>query len=431
MSRYKVTETKQYDVVIVGAGLAGCTAARLYAKNGLRVALLEQKKQVDAYKKSCTHYIQASAVPTMKRLGLATLIEDAGGIRNSIDTWTQWGWVRHETDTRYPKHGYTLRREVLDPLLRKLTLETKGVDLFLGHSVKALQQNQDQITGVIAQYDKQNIQFDAQLVVAADGSSSTVAKLAEVPTKVVENSRFLYWAYYKNIPGLNSKKTAQMWLTEPDVAYHFPSDDGISLLAAIITKDKLAAFKQDRLKNFETFIAQMPEAPNFALGERISDLSGILNYANYEREPWMPGLALIGDSAVTGDPIWGIGCGWAFQSAEWLVDCTSDALLANDDLQQSLKQYKHEHGFIRKHNTIIADYSSGRPLNRLETLYFRAGVFNQPMARLIHNLASRHINPAELLYPTNLARALWVIFKNRKSPASKHNLSFQPTIIPK
>jgi glycerol-3-phosphate dehydrogenase len=30
-----------YDVVVVGAGLAGCTAARLFALEGLRVGLVE------------------------------------------------------------------------------------------------------------------------------------------------------------------------------------------------------------------------------------------------------------------------------------------------------------------------------------------------------------------------------------------------------
>ena len=82
-----------YDVVIVGAGIAGCTAARLYAQNGLRVALVERRSHIGDYKRMCTHFIQPSATPTIERLGLAALIEEAGGIRNSLDTWTRWGWI--------------------------------------------------------------------------------------------------------------------------------------------------------------------------------------------------------------------------------------------------------------------------------------------------------------------------------------------------
>ena len=53
-----------FDVAVVGASIAGCTAARLYAQRGARVALVEQRPDPDAYKTVCTHYIQSSATPT-------------------------------------------------------------------------------------------------------------------------------------------------------------------------------------------------------------------------------------------------------------------------------------------------------------------------------------------------------------------------------
>jgi hypothetical protein len=27
----------------------------------------------------------------------------------------------------------------------------------------------------------------------------------------------------------------------------------------------------------------------------------------------------VGDAAIAADPMWGVGCGWAFQSGEWLA----------------------------------------------------------------------------------------------------------------
>ena len=38
------------------------------------------------------------------------------------------------------------------------------------------------------------------------------------------------------------------------------------------------------------------------------------------RNPVAPGLALVGDAALATDPLFGVGCGWAFQTAEWLAD---------------------------------------------------------------------------------------------------------------
>ena len=85
---------KTYDVAVVGASIAGCTAATLLAREGASVALIERHSDPDAYKALCTHFIQPSAVPTMERLGLLPLIEDAGAVPNEIDMWTRWGCIR-------------------------------------------------------------------------------------------------------------------------------------------------------------------------------------------------------------------------------------------------------------------------------------------------------------------------------------------------
>ncbi len=88
----------EYDVAIVGASLAGCTAATLFAQRGATVALIERHSDPNAYKALCTHFIQPSVVPTIGRLGLTSSIEEAGGIRNGLEMWTRWGWIRPPGD---------------------------------------------------------------------------------------------------------------------------------------------------------------------------------------------------------------------------------------------------------------------------------------------------------------------------------------------
>src|ERR687887_400410 len=48
---------RDFDVVVVGASVGGCTAAKLYAERGARVALVERRPGMDAYKTVCTHFI--------------------------------------------------------------------------------------------------------------------------------------------------------------------------------------------------------------------------------------------------------------------------------------------------------------------------------------------------------------------------------------
>src|SRR5919201_2261762 len=137
----------QYDVAIVGASIAGCAAAIFFGRAGARVALIERDSDPAGYKKLCTHYIQASATPTLERLGLARAIEDAGGVRNDAEIFTRWGWIvaPSEQTIRRPAHGYNIRRSTLDPMLRKTAAQTVGVEFLRGLSARELRADQGRI----------------------------------------------------------------------------------------------------------------------------------------------------------------------------------------------------------------------------------------------------------------------------------------------
>jgi len=90
ISAAPASNVQESDVIVVGAGLAGCTAARLFAIEGLRVGLVESHRDVRTFKQLCTHFIQASAYPVLRRIGLDLLIERAGGVQNGLDLWTRY-----------------------------------------------------------------------------------------------------------------------------------------------------------------------------------------------------------------------------------------------------------------------------------------------------------------------------------------------------
>src|SRR5256885_11921144 len=125
--------TTRFDVVVVGASIAGCTAARLFALAGARVGLIERRPDPDAYRVVCTHQILSSAVPTIKRIGLAPLLEARGAVRTHLGAWSPFGgWMRFPTDG---PHGYGVTRWTLDPILRELAASTPGVEFLPGKTV--------------------------------------------------------------------------------------------------------------------------------------------------------------------------------------------------------------------------------------------------------------------------------------------------------
>ena len=136
-----------FDVVVVGASISGCTAARLFALNGARVALVERRPDPDAYKVACTHAILSSAVPTMERIGLTALLDARGAVRTHPEVWTRHsGLIGFPTDA---PHGYGVTRATLDPMVRALAADTPGVELLQGVTTTGLIRDGDRIAGVV------------------------------------------------------------------------------------------------------------------------------------------------------------------------------------------------------------------------------------------------------------------------------------------
>ncbi|MDQ4144482.1 MAG: NAD(P)/FAD-dependent oxidoreductase, partial [Actinomycetota bacterium] len=405
--------SEEYDVAVVGGGIAGCTAATLYGRAGLRVALIESHSKAEAYNKVCTTVIQPSATPTIRRLGLDQMIEEARGVRSRGRVWTRWGILRDETGEPY---GYDIRREKLDPMMRAVASRTPGVELMLGHAARSLLTEGRRVVGVgVDRQDGSKREVRARLVVAADGRNSPVAKMAGVKALTIkQHNRFGYFAFYRNVE-LPSASEPQIWLLEPDVGFAFPQDDGLAILACMLTKDKLPAFRSDLQGSFVSFLKAVPDYPNFDPADQVSKVFGLVDHPNLWRRRPLPGLAFIGDAAVSADPLWGVGCGWAFQSAEWLVDSTTPALDGGgSSLDRAVGTYrKRLRSQLAGHFFLISDYSTGRAYNPVERLMFSASCRDPQLARLALEFGTRSIPVRRFLSPKAIARAISVNLRHR------------------
>jgi menaquinone-9 beta-reductase len=393
----------EYDVAVVGASVAGCTAARLFALRGARVALIERRPDPDAYKAVCTHYVQASATATIERLGLAPLLEQRGAIHNSVDVWTRYsGWMPAVEEGNF---GYSLTRRQLDPALRTLAAETPGVELLGGWSATALRGGHRPSGVTIENSAHESRRVDARLLVAADGHHSGLARLAAVPARVKPNRRFFYWAYWRGLRPRGAR--SRMWLLEPDCAYTFPNEEGLTLVLVAPHRDRLADFQADRQAAYLRILRSLPDAPDFAGASQESKLLGKLELPNTIRPAAGPGLAFVGDAALASDPFWGTGCGWAFQSAEWLVEEAAGPLLGGGDLDAALGRYRRTH--LRRlglHYLQIADFASGRPANFFERLAWRASLRDPQVRSALDAFGSRRAQPTKVLAPRLLLRQL-------------------------
>ena len=382
-----------YDTVIVGASLAGCATAIALGRAGASVALVEKRPDPAAFKRVCSHFIQASAVPTLDRLDLLEPILEAGGVRSPIRTWTPWGWI--EAPAGKALEAVNLRRELLDPLLREKAAATPGVELMLGLSAERLVQRDGVVRGAVVRApDGKETMLEAKLVVGADGRDSRIAELAAVKTKVSRHGRFAYGAYFDG-PPVAADGASSIWMLNPNWAAAFPTDNGLALYVAMPTKERLPEFRHDPEAALLSFFSQVPEAPPIAVSRRVGPMIGKIEMPNRVRQPVAPGLALVGDAAMAVDPLFGVGCGWAVQSGEWLAASVTPALAGEEPLQAGLSRYRRRHRrALRGHVAGIINYASGRKMNPGERLIFSSAARDPRLAVPFEEFGSRSIGPA-------------------------------------
>jgi menaquinone-9 beta-reductase len=386
-----------YDVAIVGASLAGSAAAIMLARSGARVALVEKSPDPQAYKKICTHYIQSSGVPTLERLGLVEPMMQAGALRSRIRSWTRWGMIEPPPGDDIPS-GINLRRRLLDPMIRGTAAQTPGVDLMMGHAVDELLRSGDEICGVRARDTQgQVVGLRARLVVGADGRDSRVAKLSGVKTRTAPHGRIAYGAYYEG-PPYDGHPCPTLWLMDPNMVGAFPTDSGLTFYAVMPTKEHLPDFKADPRAALEKMVSSVPGAPPILASRLVEPVQGKVDMTNVIHTPSAPGLALVGDAAGAVDPLWGVGCGFALQTSEWLADSVAPALAGEESLERGLKRYRRRYKRgLGGHTRTIIDYATGRKLNGGEKMFFSAASYDERTARVFEAFGSRNIGPVRML----------------------------------
>ncbi|CAN5216351.1 NAD(P)/FAD-dependent oxidoreductase [soil metagenome] len=129
---------KQPEVIIIGGGLAGLTAAINLANSGLKVRLYE--KENFPHHKVCGEYLSREVIPYLNSLGVYLKQEGAINISRLLFT-DQYG---NATNTNLPLGGLGISRFILDDVLYKRALEV-GVQV-VTERVIAVNFHKDQFT---------------------------------------------------------------------------------------------------------------------------------------------------------------------------------------------------------------------------------------------------------------------------------------------
>jgi 2-polyprenyl-6-methoxyphenol hydroxylase-like FAD-dependent oxidoreductase len=399
-------QTDTHDAIIIGASLAGCTAAILLARAGASVLLIDQRPEPEAYKVVCGHYIQASALPTIERLGLLEPMLAAGAVRSPVRLW--WDEkVIGPVDADQLEPSINLPRKKLDPVIRRLAAETHGVELRLGVSLESI----DSLSSAGAEVTLKPIGGEAfatkgKLLVGADGRDSTVAKLTSPRTFRTKNGRFNYSAFYAGPPP-EGAPAATSWFLGDQWHGAFPTADGITGYYLMPTHDRLPEFKADLEGACLRTIASLPGAPPVDQLELAAPIVGRIELSNQWRNPIGKSVALIGDAAVSVDPLYGVGCGWALQTGEMLADALAPAIKNGRSRTAALRKYRRAViNEIYPHTATMIGYTRGRAPSAAERFVYRRAARNGAVEERLVTLVSRTYAPIGLARPSEVVKLL-------------------------
>lgn len=168
---------KKYDIIVVGAGPAGSTAARLAAQSGAEVLLLEKDRDIG---------VPVRCAEAVSKDGIENILQRPVDPNWIADEINRFKFVAPDGTEVYPQvkmTGFVLHRRLFDYDLAKWAAE-EGVTVLTRAYVCGLLEHDGYINGVECQYGGENYHIETSLVIGADGVESRVGRWAGLDTTI-------------------------------------------------------------------------------------------------------------------------------------------------------------------------------------------------------------------------------------------------------
>lgn len=298
-----------YDVVVIGAGPAGSTVARIAASKGFQVLVLEKEKNIGT--SPCAGYISKTI---NWDFDLREIVQS-----NISQMRTYFPSGRFQD---FPINGVVVDRPAFDRFLAGFA-SRNGAEFLLNAPLTHLIEGEDQYTGV--KYRDGRAQ--ARVIVGADGVSSTTAKLLGWrPQEVAICSQYLL----ENVPTIPSTSEIffDMKYAPGGYAWIYPTGNnsakvGLGILRRIASKpasDYLDEFIKENLL----------VCGRLNSGVKKTMLRGSLPISGMRKSLLVKNILLVGDAGGMADPITGAGIGNAILAGEIAGKVISKALEKED-----------------------------------------------------------------------------------------------------
>jgi len=309
----------EQDVIVVGAGPAGAIAALVLARVGVRVRVLDRARFPRF--KLCGDSVNPGALAILTRLGIAAAVDHALPVDGMI--------VTSESGTRCEgryggQQGRMISRHRLDHALLA-SARAAGVCVEEGVLVQAPLVDEGRVRGVVLARADRQCRLRAPIVIAADGTSSRVARALGLARHARHPRRWAVGAYFEDAGGVEGAGCfGEMHLRAGRYIGIAPLPGGVTN-ACVVTADRAALRDPARLLG-DTLRTDPQLADRFAGARMITRPVCLGPLAVESTASGVPGLLLAGDAAGFIDPMTGDGLRFALRGGELAAHAALAAL---------------------------------------------------------------------------------------------------------
>lgn len=318
---------RKYDVIVVGARVAGSTLAYELSKAGFEVLLLD--KAVFPSDTLSTHNFLNNSVAMLRDMGvLDRLLETGTPLYNRAVVQFEDAVI----DGVFPEvdgetHCLCIRRSYLDALLQRHASAQPSVTAIEGFRVAGVLREGDAVSGVWGVHrDGETESFEARLVVGADGRLSAVRDFVNSPCLISVPTDFASYVGYYEGYRQDGDIHVELYKIGEKIGIVFPTSDQryvVGVMFPLADEYWMRRFQHAPERAMadiaESWFVGSPLPGRLRNASLSGKIKGLLGYNNDWYRGMGKGWALVGDAISFKDPAVGQGMPDAMYGARILT----------------------------------------------------------------------------------------------------------------
>ncbi len=322
------------DIIVIGGGPVGTTAAALLSEKGYSVCLLEKAKHPRFH---IGESLLPMNLPILERLGVLDQIKAIGIIKhgaefNAIDPVSQ-EWKRQtfyfekSFNKKYP-HAYEVKRSEFDHILLE-NCKNKGVRVLENNQVTQV----DFISPgqVVVHHNNENNEptiLYGRYIIDASGRDSLLSRRLKLKQKNPHHQSSAIFGHFSDVQRRTGKDEGNIsiyWF-EHGWFWLIPLNDGSMSVGAVCWPEYLKTLEgSTEAFLWKTIAMNSAVASRMKKAKKLGEIRATGNFAYTSKKMWGRDFMLLGDAFAFVDPVFSsgvyLGMSGAEQAAEIIDQC--------------------------------------------------------------------------------------------------------------